>query len=388
MTPIKIGLIDNMQSACKCADTGMGTPSADTIMAATGGNTGNLAFVHAIRKLLDGSVQRIHWGMDSKDVNDSIDHIVVCCANQLGEHIDLGSWADSLEQLDKPVTLLGLGAQSHDMAVLPDLPQGTLRFLKVVESRRAGSGPNIGVRGRFTQRLLSTQGIESTVIGCPSLHISDERKLGQKVLDRQHREGIRRVAVAAGNPWHTPSAFLEPILVDVVNGWHGEYVVQHPVSMLKYAFGEMAHVNDMTRDRFLEVYGPSFDEASLLSWYRRYAVAFSDIFEWMRFLGKFDLALGPRYHGVALGIQVGVPGCVVTIDTRTEELCLETGVKSLSIGQLQNINAQELVDACRWNEEDADRFDKCREGLAISLCNFLDRTALRPSRHLHSISTF
>jgi polysaccharide pyruvyl transferase WcaK-like protein len=54
---------------------------------------------------------------------------------------------------------------------------------------------------------------------------------------------------------------------------------------------------------------------------RRYATTFIDAASWMDAMRKFDFVVGPRFHGVMLGIQAGVPGAVIAHDSRTLELC-------------------------------------------------------------------
>lgn len=356
-------------------------------MAATGGNTGNVAFVYAARKILGNHIARISWGMSPDEVRGNCDHLVICCANQIGKHADLGGWADRLESFGLPVTLLGLGAQSESPAVMPEIPEGTRRFLKVVEGLKFEGASNVAVRGAFTQTVLQKEGTEAIPTGCPSLHISPVRRLGQAVLKRQSEYTTpAAVAVAAGNPWHQRSAFLERTLVEIVNNKDGAYVLQHPESMLQFAVGEREGIKETTLARFLEVYGPTFDEASLLDWYRRKACFYVDAPNWMRALNRFDLVLGPRYHGVALAIQAGIPGTVITIDSRTEELCTGTGMKAIAINDAIELGAEELCEKAKWTEGDAEEFDNNRLVKGKRIIDFLNANGLRPSEHLTALA--
>jgi polysaccharide pyruvyl transferase WcaK-like protein len=63
-----------------------------------------------------------------------------------------------------------------------------------------------------------------------------------------------------------------------------------------------------------------------LRWIRRYAVTFNDAASWLDAMRKFDFVVGPRFHGVMLGIQAGVPGGVIAHDSRTFELCQTIGI--------------------------------------------------------------
>lgn len=383
----RVGLIDNLSNIDQFLAEHFHQASAAEVMTATGGNTGNVAFVFGARKILQNPITRVGWSWSPDVVRKRFDHLVICCANQVGKHADLGGWADRLEQFGLPVTLLGLGAQSEDMMKSPEIPDGTLRFLDYV--RRAADTAkvvNIAVRGEYTQAVLDEVGVESTPAGCPSLHISENVELGAEILRCQTDAPFNKVAVAAGNPWHAASAGFEKILVEIVDNYRGEYVLQHPESMLQIAYGERDTITQKTIDRFVEVYGERFDYEGMLDWYRRNASVFIDATNWMRFLRKFEMVVGPRYHGVALALQAGVPGCVMTIDSRTQELCDGTAVKSIPVSLAMTYSANDLLDASRWTSEDAERFDSNRAEKAGAYVSFLAENGLLPSDQLFRIA--
>lgn len=375
----RVGLIDNLQNISNFIFEKYETATADDCMAATGGNTGNVAFVYAARKIIKNPIVRIEWGMNPIDVKNSVDHLVICCANQIGTHVDLGWWATCLERFGLPVTLLGLGAQSDSQEIIPEIPAGTQKFLQVVGQLNYSSNSNIAVRGGFTQNVLSINDVVSLPIGCPSLHISSVRNLGSAILEKQNQCKTKRVAVSAGNPWHARSAFLERTLVDIVDAYRGEYIIQHPKEMLQFAFGENDGVTPQVVARFLEVYGPKFNLKDLFEWYRYNSAVYVDAASWLRALRKFDLSIGPRYHGVALAIQAGIPGCVITIDSRTEELCSGTSIKSLAVSDVMNISTEDLISKSFWSDEDAEKFDVFRACRAKDYVDFLQSNELCPS---------
>ena len=379
----KIGLIENMIAKSAIFNAGYEHATAAQVMAYTGGNTGNTAFVYGTRKILGETIVTIGWDLPPATVQAAVDHVVICCANQLGPHADLADWDHWLSGIACPVTLIGLGAQAANMDTFPVVPEGTRNFLARVVRHNAGRGPNIAVRGQYTQRLLESLGIASVVTGCPSLQISPQRGLGQRILHTQQSDGaVQRVVVAAGNPWHAESALLERTLVSVVEQWHGEYVLQHDTAMLAYAFGETASITAKTIGRFLEVYGERFDHASLLAWMRRYACYFVEAGPWIRFMHKFDRVVGARYHGVLLGIQAGVAGRVITMDARTTELCQTTGVPALSLENALKLSAQDLVAAVAWSEADAQAFDQARTVNSQTMVAFFEDQQLPASNQL------
>lgn len=379
----RIGIIDNLCDIRGFAESRFHVASAADIMTATGGNTGNVAFVFGLKQLIGNPTVRIEWHWKPESVRQHVDQIIVCCANQIGAHVDLGGWADRLATFDLPVTLVGLGAQADNFDEQPDIPIGTRRFLSVVNALRARpERENVSVRGDFTKNTLARLETEAVATGCPSLLISSNPSLGRDLLARQSALSVQRVAVAAGNPWHGPSAFLERELVRIVDQFRGAYILQHPEIMLQLALGERDALTEQAVHRFLEIYPdhPTLD--TLLSWYRHHAHTFIDAPNWMHFLKHFDLVVGPRYHGVALGLQAGVPGCVYTIDSRTQELCDGTGIKSISVQSLRGMSPKEMVTASHWTEEDAMIFDKTRIKNANNFKCFLDGNNITPSAHL------
>lgn len=379
----RIGIIDNLNDIRGFTESRFHTATAADTMTATGGNTGNVAFVFGLKQLIGNPTVRIEWHWKPESVRQHVDHIIVCCANQIGAHADLGGWADKLDAFGLPVTLVGLGAQSNSFDEIPDIPEGTRRFLNVVNALRADpEHENISVRGDFTKHMLSLLGTEAVATGCPSLLISSDLRLGRTILARQEALPVQRVAVAAGNPWHGPSAFIEQELVKIVDHHQGAYILQHPESMLQFALGERDKLTEKTVQRFMEVYPDHSTLDDLLIWYQRNAFTFVDAPNWMNFLKHFDLVVGPRYHGVALGLQAGVPGCVYTIDSRTQELCEGTAIKAVTVQSLKGLSTQEMIELSCWTENDALRFDANRLFKANMYKSFFNRNQITPSKHL------
>lgn len=378
----KVGLIDNLVDIDRFRAYRFHEAGSEELMRATGGNTGNVAFVFGTRKLLDNPIQRMEWGW-APQLAQKNDALLVCCANQLGGHTDLSGWADRLEQFARPVTLLGLGAQADSCDEFPAIPEGTIRFLEVVKGLRANPNvPNIAVRGSFTARLLENLGHESTVIGCPSLFINAEAELGRKISSRKITDP-HEVAVAGGNPWHPSSAFLERSLLEIAQGSRA-YVMQHPESVVRLRRGGVAPFDQKTAGHFLQVFGHP-DLESLSNWFRKNAWDFCDVPTWLTFLSRFEAVVGPRYHGVALGMQCGIAGCVFTIDSRTEELCTETAIKSIPVGQMQGKNLVDLLAIAEWSVDEGTQFDSNRRKKAVECEQFILANGLQPSEHLKKI---
>jgi hypothetical protein len=382
---MKIGIITNLVQIEQFVKEKMATANPSEWMRATGGNTGNVAFVQGVQAILGDDINVVNWGDNPEAVNKYYDHLVICCANQIGAHVDLAGWADRLTCFDLPVTFIGLGAQSDEIGVIPDVPEGTLKFLEVASKlRRDASSPNIITRGSFTTEVLQSFGYDSAPLGCPSQFICPEKDLGEKCFKRQKSSKYPRIMTAAGNPWH-PSAVLEKVLVEIVNKYSGDYILQHPLALFQLASGEQNTLTISQQKRLKEVYSFIGDLDEVAQWFSSYSVFFADTQNWMQYSKHFSLVLGPRYHGVALPIQAGTPGKVIAIDSRTEELSLTTGVPVVKYAEVQDLSADELVESCYWTQDDAENYDNVREQNAAKYIPTLESNGLTASKHLKSL---
>jgi len=368
----RIGLIDNLGDVISFTQKKLLNATASEVMEVTGGNTGNIAFVEGIKKLLNFNVVRISWSTSPEWISKNIDLIVIACANQLGAHVDLKPWAERIALFNKPTALIGLGAQSESREIQPDIPQGTLDFLNIIKELKPNGVTNITSRGEFSTSVLTKHGISSIPAGCPSLHLVDKHDLGSEIFAFQNKTSVKKISIAAGNPWHQKSANLEKRLTDIVDHYNGAYVLQHPTSMLSLALGEEVSLNNAQMEGYLKAYEGKYSREQLIEWYRRNAVFFIDIGNWMQFYKRFDFVLGPRYHGVALAIQAARPATVISIDSRTEELCEFTGVKQLNLETAKDLTINDLISYSRWTKEDAERLTILKTKQRIAYSNFLE----------------
>lgn len=383
---MKIGVITNLIKIEEFVAKRMATANTDEWMQATGGNTGNIAFVQGITNILGHEFGVVYWGDNPKAVNQYYDMLVICCANQIGAHVDLSGWADRLKHFDLPTVFIGLGAQSDEIGNIPDIPQGSKNFLTLTKSLRANANENnIITRGTFSSEVVEHYGVSSSPFGCPSQFISTALNLGQACLAHQQRAKYERIMTAAGNPWH-PSATLENTLTEIVEKYHGDYILQHPKALIQLALGEADDISADQVKRFESVYSRIGDWEHIKAWFESYSVLFADAQNWMHYSKHFTLAMGPRYHGVALPIQAGVPGKVISIDSRTEELSVTTGIPTVKYKDVEHLNAGELVKHCRWTQQDADTYDTVRSQNATNYKGFLTNNGLPVSESISQLA--
>jgi polysaccharide pyruvyl transferase WcaK-like protein len=102
-------------------------------------------------------------------------------------------------------------------------------------------------------------------------------------------------------------------------------------------------------------------------------------------LRRHDLTIGSRYHGVALALQAGRMGLTVTIDSRTRELCENTGVPHVAAADLTApLTRSSLKKMINF---DPDAYDRHRSAAALRYLDFLTANRLEPAPFLRRIAT-
>lgn len=358
-------------------------PTADAakFTEALGGNSGNVAYVDGlVASLADAHL--ITWSTPAETVRANADIVIVACANQLGDHVDLSGWADRLAAFGLPVVLAGLGAQAAGIGDHLELKAGTRAALDVV-SAASGDAPAILVRGAYTAEVLARYGYAATVIGCPSLFLSSTRTLGARISARVAAGIGTRPAIAAGH-YHYPDMTSEYRLIAAVDRDDGCYVVQHPQTMIALARSNPADMDGeqfaMLASRLLPGLGP----AQVREWGRKNAFVFTDSQTWMSFLRRYDYAIGPRFHGVALAVQAERPGVVLHVDSRTQEMAETMAIPSRTYDIDPAIDLRDIVvDA--WTADAGEAFDTRRNALANVFRKALGDNGIVPSARLKAL---
>ena len=340
------------------------TASAATLTEALGGNSGNVAYVDGLVASLARS-HMITWSTPPELVRANADIIVVACANQLGDHVDLSGWADRLAAFGLPVVLVGLGAQASEIGHHLELKAGTRAALDVVAAL-SGGAPAMLVRGAYTADVLALHGYASTVIGCPSLFLSPTRDLGARIAARVAAGIGSRPAIAAGHH-HYHDMAPEHRLIAAVDHDDGCYVVQHPEAMIALARSDPTDTESAPFALLVERLLPDLTLPEVREWGRRRAFVFTDSQSWMSFLRRYDYAIGPRFHGVALAIQAERPGVVLHVDSRTQEMAQTMAIPSLPFEAVPTSALRDVV-ARAWTAEAGIRFDTRRTALATVFC--------------------
>ena len=345
------------------------------------GNTGNLAFSHAIHEHLGGDaaeIRSVDWSAPPDRVNGTGSVAVVPAANQLGPHTDFSKLAGRWSALDVGMVMIGLGAQGPDDSAIPDVSEGTLRWIRGIADRAPGRGPNIAVRGPHSLRVLERFGLadQAVVLGCPSLLLNPSPTLGREVADSMHAP--ERIAVVAGHYGWKRLWRLEASLAELVGEGRGSYVGQAPLEMVMLTRGEADHLPEEALRRCRDFVHPEMPLPRFVRWSRKHGSAFFDISDWLEHYRRFDLVVGTRIHGTLLALQAGVPALCIAHDVRTTEMCETMRIPFVPAGDvLDGVTRDQVAELVR-ERFDPDAFDANRLRLCASYVAFLRENTIEP----------
>lgn len=350
-----------------------------------GDNTGNLAFCYAINRLLGGNLASTPWHTPPAQIDRTGAVGVLTLANQLGPHADLGFLSKNFSELKCRLVGIGLGAQAGNFQQEVNIPEGTLNWVRAIQDHSPNESPNIAMRGEFSRRALERYGLaEKTVaIGCPTLFISPEVKLGKKIAERFNGKPLN-IAVTAGHQRWAHLARLEASLVQLMGANKGAYICQSPMEMVQLGRGEAKSLTQEQRDLCRNYACPQLADEEFTKWSEQYAYSFFSAAAWLEFIRRFDFVIGTRIHGVMLALQAGIPALCIAHDSRTKELCETMKVPHVTASEVSGGIRRD--DLPRLFQFDPDEFDSNRARLAGAYYKFLLNNGLASASYLNTIA--
>lgn len=349
-----------------------------------GDNTGNLAFCYAINRLLGGNLASRPWHTPPAEIDRTGSVGVLTLANQLGSHADLGFLAKNFNELNCRLVGIGLGAQAGNFQQEVNIPEGTLNWVRAIQERSPTDGPNIAMRGEFSRRSLERYGLadKTVAIGCPTLFISPEVKLGKKIAER-FNDNPQNIAVTAGHQRWAHLARLEASLVQLMGANKGAYICQSPLEMVQLGRGEARLLTQEQRDLCRNYACPQLGDEEFTKWTERHAYSFFSAAAWLEYIRRFDFVIGTRIHGVMLALQAGIPALCIAHDSRTKELCETMKVPHVAAAEVSGGIRRD--DIPRLFQFDPDEFDANRSRLAREYNKFMKNNGLTPAPYLQTI---
>jgi hypothetical protein len=354
----------------------------DDAIKRVGENTGNLMFQYASWSLVRNPVALFQINeLEARvsELRETIDVLMIPAANQLNPAWDCGWLANLIERLDKPVVIVGLGAQSkigQDTDII--LPPGTERYVKVLSERARV----IGVRGATTQNLLARYGVTNTIItGCPSNFI----RPGLVGEDIAQRLGATIAKAKAGEPLALNYLFgtMEDYTRDAERTLYGilgpvarRIIYQTNAKILRYL--NTGTPDDAARSFLGWEAGVLKEKGGAAQHIQRVGEKgcfFMDAKTWIDAVASDDASIGMRIHGAVAALQGGSLGVCVAFDARTQELVDTMGYPYIPANSLAGVqNLAQLFELVRFSPEG---FDRQRRVLRNNLCLALEQFGIR-----------
>jgi hypothetical protein len=359
------------------------TLSAKELMRRTGENIGNLAFWNAARLLFDAEPHLVGWHTRRSELPDDIVALVIPAANFIHGDITLTPLVELVRTVDKPVFLLGIGAQAEreDEPLTPG--PGVLEFLQEVSART----PAICLRGEFTKRVCDSFSIANTqVLGCPSILTNPDPYLGRTLAARISRIGDGPVSVAAACVKGQLRS-VERELMRLVQLRPGSgYVVQRPIEFMKTIRDEELTEQEVADfQRAAAFYDLPGGRAALATFLRTTGYVPDSIDSWLHWQQRFSASVNTRIHGTVMSVMAGVPGICIGHDTRTTELAKRLRLPLLSMQGFIG-SRYSLRDQFAESGFSGEAFDQNRAETAAAYVRILSEIGLPPSQHLLSLA--
>jgi hypothetical protein len=349
--------------------------SVRSLLHRVGLNTGNLLFIHVLRRVLDYPDLAHGETFDPAEVAERHDCIVVPAANWLQPRHNFSALAASIEATALPCVVIGIGAQAPHQGGIPRLQDGLVRLMKVASER----SHSISTRGEYSAEVLRHHGIENiSVTGCPSLlwkvtqpcRVAKPARAVERVVVNSSRGAPSEMILSSPQATHRMNRLLPRIALE--RGL--DFVAQAELPDIYYALGrtdEDRHIEEIP-NYLARLYGTQ-DLGRLNRFLLEHVKVFFNVESWLEYLRSQDFVFGSRLHGVIAALIAGTPATLVTHDARTAEMAKQAAIPSVAADDIsQDIDWQRLYDAC-----DIDGFNRRSSDYYASFATFFEAHGLR-----------
>lgn len=359
-----------------------------------GGNQGNLLYQFSTYRALvrdDVELSTISYGKFQKGpveeraewINAECDRLVLPLSSSFRlqnlENLDL--WADLVERLTVPVTVVGIGAQLRLADVragtyLPSRVTGVTASADEIERHEAAArrfvtavldrSESIGVRGEISKRYLQYLGFPGDrvdVIGCPSLFTwGPDFRMPERTTKLRRRSTI---SLSFDHRIEGSAALLDQTLHDYQRS---TVYMQEKLGAQMVITGEETRPGWEGDPRFpVQTSHPTFAQHRL----EYYPTAWS----WIRHLEDIDFAFGPRLHGTVAATLAGTSAHLLVHDSRTLEIAELHQLPHTLTEDLGSVGSAADLAA----RQDYTAFNAAYPALFEQFTTFLRRNGLRPA---------
>lgn len=303
-------------------------------------NYGDMLVCAALIRQLDlGETERVGF---PRQLTETVDRGLIRGSTYLHHKFDFEGANATLDSIDGPLTIVGLGAQSpkSDPSFMDDNAEAR-NFIARLNERST----SISVRGEFTASVVERLGGKNIrVTGCPSLFYSLECpqvKVGKNLETRDRRIGVSlhtglRKSMYCASPDEARQAHVDAI----------RYGIDECAALYLFEQGVMnefniADIELPMADRVAAAQEviDRIDPEKRLTTDEVIAnmVSVTSIEEWLARAAELDAIIGFRFHGNMVALLQGKPCYYYVYDSRIREFC-----------ELYNLPYQDVRDG--WSD--------------------------------------
>ena len=281
-----------------------------------GGNVGNLIYAFSVYKTLMTEGTNIvpdYYSRNPKnadEINEKYDSYIIPLADAFRTDFihELKDYTKLIKKLKIPVIVIGVGLRAP---FEPKLNEGfpfdddVKEFVKAVLEK----SNMIGVRGQITAdyltRLGFREGIDHTVIGCPSMY-----SFGRELKIRDNKI-TRESQVCVNSSMLSPKKVLD-FISKSMNDYPNHYFIPQWRKEM-----DLTYVGTPLSSNKSVNYPTKLSDPVYMNNRVRF---FLNAPTWIDFMSKADFSFGARLHGNVTATIAGTPSLIIPKDARMREL--------------------------------------------------------------------
>lgn len=308
----------------------------EELMNRIGGNVGNLVYAYGVYRMLatDGDVELVstdyHTRFTASEIeriNESCECFVIPLADAIRpDYIkQLRSFTQLVKALRIPCVVIGMGLRApYEPGEMRYSFDADVRaFIAAVLEKSSCVGVRGQVTGDYLKHLGFREGIDYTVIGCPSLYaFGGDRKGARTQLPSDFgSESKVSFNLSAG----ASAAHMDFVLNSAREYSQAIYIPQRSREL------ELMLTGNPYRLQAPKGYPTRISDEFYRSGSCRF---FGSARSWIDFLATRDLSFGTRVHGNIVSVLAGTPAVFMPFDARTRELVNYHGFAHLTPKQV------------------------------------------------------
>ncbi|MFN8679955.1 polysaccharide pyruvyl transferase family protein [Paracoccus sp. P2] len=287
-------------------------------------NYGDMLVCAAIlREVALGDTVRLSFG---NLLTQSVDRALIRGSTYLHNNMDFDAVNKTLDSIDAPLAIVGLGAQNptQDVTFL-DQNEGAKGFVARLNER----SKSISVRGDFTAAVLDRLGASNIrVTGCPSLFYTlkcPQISLPERLSTKKCALGVSLHSGLSDNifcvaPKEARRAHVDAILYGIGECAKLSLFEQGVMTEFKVADEKLPMIERMEAASAV-IKNIAGEKELAPQDLVRHMVSVKSIEEWLSLAAELDAIIGFRFHGNMVALLQGKPCYYLVYDSRITEFC-------------------------------------------------------------------